>query len=124
MDKVKKSLGQHWLTDPQALEAIVEAAEIKQTDTILEIGPGLGQLTQYLVGQAAHVIAIEIDPKLAKNLPNHITSVSKDGSWKKKLKVVEGDILKFDLTQLPPAYKVVANIPYYLTSNLMRVLSE
>jgi len=112
----RKSLGQHWLTDIEALEAIVEQAEIKKTDTILEIGPGLGSLTSYLVGQAAHVVAVEFDEKLATNLPSLIPA--------KNLSVITADILKFDLNSLPAAYKVVANIPYYLTSNLLRVLSE
>lgn len=112
----KKSLGQHWLTDSQALEAITEAAEIKQSDTVLEIGPGLGHLTQYLLDQAAHVIAVEVDETLASSLKSKFTG--------RNLTLHRGDILKFDLEQLPMAYKVVANIPYYLTSNLMQVLAE
>jgi len=116
MELAKKSLGQHWLKDRQALEAISELAEIIHTDTVLEIGPGLGHLTKYLVDQAGHVIAVEFDEKLASQLPSRVSS--------KKLKVVQADILKFDLTDLPTHYKVVANIPYYLTSNLLRILSE
>lgn len=114
--KTRKTLGQHWLTDTQALEAIVEAAEIKITDTVLEIGPGLGHLTEYLVGQAGHVVAVEYDAKLAAKLIKKFAG--------QKISVHATDILKFDLTQLPSAYKVVANIPYYLTSNLLRVLAE
>lgn len=128
----KKSLGQHWLSDPQTLEAITEMAEIRRTDTVLEVGPGLGSLTKYLVRQSAHVIAVEFDKDLAanleKNISYHISPLSKaepwKGAWKGRLEVVEGDILKFDLTGLPVHYKVVANIPYYLTSNLLRTLSE
>jgi len=112
----KKSLGQHWLNDPVALEAIAEMAEIHRTDTVLEIGPGLGNLTRYLVEQAAHVVAVEFDETLAATLPQKIGS--------KKLTVIQADILKFDLNSLPASYKVVANIPYYLTSNLLRTLSE
>lgn len=112
----KKYLGQHWLTDPVALEAIAEAAEIKNTDTVLEIGPGLGTLTRYLVGQAQHVIAVELDEDLALKLPGKVDA--------QNLQVVRDDILKFDLLNLPASYKVVANIPYYLTSNLLRKLSE
>jgi len=116
MNVPKKSLGQHWLTDIEVLEAIAESAEIKPTDTILEIGPGLGSLTHSLIGQARHVIAVEKDEELAAKL---------SGSMKgKPVQVIAADILKFDLTQLPTRYKVVANIPYYLTSNLLRVLSE
>lgn len=113
--KAKKSLGQHWLKDQATLEAICEAANITSADTVLEIGPGLGDLTRYLVKQAGRVIAVEKDDKLAVNL---VHAVPADN-----LQVNYGDILKFDLNNLP-AYKIVANIPYYLTSNLLRILSE
>ena len=116
MNLPKKSLGQHWLRDAQALEAIAEMAEIQPTDTVFEIGPGLGTLTHYLVGQAAHVIAVEFDQTLAITLPQKVGAAN--------LSVVHADILKFDLNSLPTGYKVVANIPYYLTSNLLRTLSE
>lgn len=112
----KKRLGQHWLKDSVALEAITELAEIHHTDTVLEIGPGLGHLTHYLVNQAQHVVAVEFDETLAATLPSKVTS--------DKLRVIQSDILKFDLGSLPSHYKVVANIPYYLTSNLLRVFSE
>lgn len=112
----KKSLGQHWLNDRLALEAIAEMAEIKTSDTVLEIGPGLGNLTHYLVKQAAHVVAVEFDETLAATLPQKVSAAN--------LTVIQADILKFDLNQLPASYKVVANIPYYLTSNLLRILSE
>jgi 16S rRNA (adenine1518-N6/adenine1519-N6)-dimethyltransferase len=112
----KKSLGQHWLTDIEVLEAIAEYAEIKPTDTVLEIGPGLGDLTRYLARQAAHVVAVEIDEQLATKLPRRVPA--------RNLQVVQANILHFDLESLPAAYKVVANIPYYLTSNLLRRLSE
>jgi 16S rRNA (adenine1518-N6/adenine1519-N6)-dimethyltransferase len=114
--EAKKALGQHWLKDRQALEAIVELGEIHHTDTVLEIGPGLGHLTRYLVDQAEHVIAVEFDETLALTLPSKVGSP--------KLRVIQSDILKFDLNELPNHYKIVANIPYYLTSNLLRVLSE
>jgi 16S rRNA (adenine1518-N6/adenine1519-N6)-dimethyltransferase len=111
----KKSLGQHWLNDQASLEAMVEVADISNQDTVLEIGPGLGYLTELLIKQAKHVIAVELDEVLAaslasKNLPN--------------LDIRQADILQFDLTSLPVGYKVAANIPYYLTSNLLRVLAE
>ncbi len=118
-----KSLGQYWLTDEQALEAIVEAAEIKHADTILEVGPGLGHLTRRLLGQASHVIAVELDTKLAKDLPARISNHSGKNA-ESTLSVVNGDILKFDLNQLPDSYKVVANIPYYLTGSILQSLVE
>lgn len=112
----KKSLGQHWLQDPDALQAMCDAAEVSDTDTVLEIGPGLGTLTELLTKRAKEVVAVEFDEALAQALPGRVT----DGN----LSTVQQDILKFDLTTLPPGYKVVANIPYYLTSNLIRTLSE
>lgn len=111
-----KSLGQHWLQDEFCLDAMWEAAEITAEDTVLEIGPGPGTLTEKLVRQAKQVIAVEFDKSLAADLPKRVPAAN--------LTVVNQDILSFDLTALPPNYKVVANIPYYLTSNLLRVLCE
>src|SRR3989344_5982938 len=113
MNAPKKSLGQHWLKDEPTLSYIADRADISLNDTVLEIGPGLGTLTKHLLGRAKEVMAVELDEALAQKLPVH-----------EKLQVVQADILKFDLTNLPPGYKVVANIPYYLTSNLLRVLAE
>lgn len=112
----KKSLGQHWLHDETALRAIVDAAELTADDTVLEIGPGLGTLTELLVERAGSVIAVEFDKALASELAERVPASN--------LEVKQGDILSLDFTSLPPDYKVVANIPYYLTSNLIRVLSE
>lgn len=112
----KKSLGQHWLTDPTSLQAMVDAARVQSTDTVLEIGPGLGSLTEVLVQVADKVVAVEFDAALAKDLPSRVAS--------NDLSVVISDILSFDFTKMPAIYKVVANIPYYLTSNLIRVISE
>lgn len=116
MDIPKKSLGQHWLTDEASLDAMLEAADIGLEDTVLEIGPGLGSLTEELVAAAKRLIAVEFDEALARKLPERVPAAN--------LTVVQSDILSFDLTSLPPDYKVVANIPYYLTSNLLRVLCE
>jgi len=112
----KKSLGQHWLTDATTLAAICDAADVTKDDTVLEIGPGLGTLTELLVERAGQVTAIEFDDKLAAELPARVKADN--------LEVVSQDILRFDFTSLPPDYKIVANIPYYLTSNLIRVISE
>jgi 16S rRNA (adenine1518-N6/adenine1519-N6)-dimethyltransferase len=120
----KKSLGQHWLNDNASLEAMCDAADVQAGDHILEIGPGQGSLTNKLLQRGAHVIAVELDETLAKNLPHHISPICEDGPCNGGLEVVQGNILKFDLSKMPPGYKVVANIPYYLTSNLLRTLSE
>jgi 16S rRNA (adenine1518-N6/adenine1519-N6)-dimethyltransferase len=111
-----KSLGQHWLTDFNSLLAMCDAVAVQDGDTVLEIGPGLGTLTELLVERADKVIAVEFDKKLAAELPRRVPESN--------LEVVSQDILSFDLTTLPANYKLVANIPYYLTSNLIRVLSE
>lgn len=112
----KKALGQHWLTDEDTLTAMCDAVDVTSDNTVLEIGPGLGTLTELLVKRAKHVVAVEYDKTLAQELPGRVPANNLD--------VVSQDILSFDLTQLPDGYKVVANIPYYLTSNLIRVLSE
>lgn len=112
----KKSLGQHWLTDEACLDAMVRSAGVGPDDTVLEIGPGLGTLTEKLVSAARLVVAVEFDDDLAAGLPTRVGAGN--------LQVVRSDILRFDLTELPAGYKVVANIPYYLTSNLIRLLSE
>jgi len=117
----KKSLGQHWLHDVPTLDAIVAAADVQPGDVVLEVGPGLGTLAQRLLARGARVTAVEFDPTLAANLARKAWEVRPP---KDDLTVVEGDILRFDLTTLPAGYKVVANIPYYLTSNLIRVLCE
>lgn len=112
----RKSLGQHWLYDEATLRAICDSVDVGRDDVVLEIGPGLGTLTKELVQRAKQVIAVEFDQELADQLPSTIND--------DLLMVIHEDILQFDLTGLPPDYKVVANIPYYLTSNLIRVLCE
>lgn len=112
----KKALGQHWLNDEDSLDAMLTGADIGAQDIVLEIGPGPGALTKRLVSQADQVIAVEFDADLARGLPKRVPA--------KNLKVVQQDILSFDLTRLPANYKVVANIPYYLTSKLLRTLCE
>jgi 16S rRNA (adenine1518-N6/adenine1519-N6)-dimethyltransferase len=112
----KKSLGQHWLHDQASLQAMCAAADIQKTDTILEIGPGPGSLTALLTSRAKQVVAVELDKILAANLGARIKAPN--------LEVINEDILNFDFTSLPADYKVVANIPYYLTSNLLRTLSD
>lgn len=112
----KKELGQHWLKDPVILQSICDQANLTTSDLVLEIGPGMGTLTQVLAARAKKVIALEFDPELASYLQ------IKDNL--KNVDVINGDILKFDLTKLPKGYKVVANLPYYITSKIIRLLLE
>jgi 16S rRNA (adenine1518-N6/adenine1519-N6)-dimethyltransferase len=112
----RKSLGQHWLYDEASLLAICQAGEVTEDDIVVEIGPGLGTLTAYLVQRSKQVIALEFDETLARQLPGRVANDILD--------VRHADCLTFDYAALPSGYKVIANIPYYLTSNLLRVLSE
>ncbi len=110
-------MGQHFLRSSEVAGFIADAANIKPTDTILEIGPGKGVLTEKLSPRAGRVIAVEKDPRLAQHM--------RDNFSKTKLEVIEGDILKVDLARvLPASYKLVANIPYYITAKILRTFLE
>jgi 16S rRNA (adenine1518-N6/adenine1519-N6)-dimethyltransferase len=114
-----KGWGQNFLQDPQALEKIVSTAEIQETDTVLEIGPGLGSLTRYLAVFAKEVIAVELDDKLIEPLQAILSPYQ-------NVQIIQGDILKLSPDDLIAAsqYLVVANIPYYITSAVIRHLLE
>ncbi len=113
----KKSLGQHFLKCDWVVSALLKAAELKPEDKVLEIGPGTGVLTRALAKHTKEVIAVEKDEKLAEELEKSLKK-EKVGN----VKIIKGDILKI----LPDVknFKVVANIPYYLTSRLLRTLLE
>ncbi len=126
--KARKGLGQHFLIDEQVLKLIGSTAELAPTDVVVEIGPGLGVLTKELAGQAGWVIAIEIDSKLAATLRQTLASID-------NITIINDDILHIDPADLPhelggefPAgrfkYKVVANLPYYITSPVLRHFLE
>jgi len=115
MSGPKKSLGQHWLKDREVLARIADEASISKDDTVLEIGPGLGTLTSELLKRAKNVIAVELDSDLAAKLPGQFPGTA--------LEVVNEDILTFDLTHLPEKYVVVANVPYYITSKIIQLLT-
>jgi 16S rRNA (adenine1518-N6/adenine1519-N6)-dimethyltransferase len=110
----KKSLGQHWLRDRDVLAHIADCAELNNADTVLEIGPGLGTLTSELLRRSERVVAVEFDEELARKLPAQFPG--------KNLEVVRSDILAFDLSMMPAGYKVVANVPYYITSKIVQLL--
>jgi len=109
----KKSLGQHFLRSVSYLNAIADAAEIKKGDTVLEIGPGEGTLTAVLLERGAHVVAIEKDSRLIPVLTEKFAE--------KSFKLVEGDALEFEVEKLKlKNFKVVGNIPYYITGALLK----
>lgn len=97
------------------MASIADAADISKQDTVLEIGPGLGTLTSELLRRASKVVAVELDPELAAKLPAQFPGTN--------LEVVNQDILTFDLTKLPKGYIVVANVPYYITSKIVQLLT-
>jgi 16S rRNA (adenine1518-N6/adenine1519-N6)-dimethyltransferase len=114
-----KSLGQNFLVDEGALAKVAAAAEVGIEDTVLEIGPGLGSLTRHLAARARRVVAVELDEGLLPAL----TAVLRPHA---NVEIIQGDILNLPLSSLglPPGYKVAANIPYYITSAVIRHLLE
>ena len=114
-----RSLGQNFLVEEGALAKVAAAAEIAPEETVLEIGPGLGSLTRHLAAVARRVVAVELDPDLLPALAAVLKPHANVG-------VVQGDILTLPLQSLglPPGYKVAANIPYYITSAVIRHLLE
>ena len=118
--RAKKSLGQHFLVDTSVLQTIVEAAELSSADTVIEVGPGLGILTAELIKRAGNVISVELDTKLASLLKRRLASSA-------NLSVINTDILKIrpsELLEGTSHYKVVANLPYYITSPVLRHFVE
>ena len=116
----KKRLGQNFLVDEVALARVAAAAELGPADTVLEIGAGLGSLTRHLAAVAGRVLAVEMDPDLWPALENVLRGYD-------QVELIQADILRLDLAGrlgLPNGYKVAANIPYYITSAVIRHLLE
>ncbi len=111
--RLDKRLGQHFLIDQDILDVILDAAEIEETDHIVEIGPGIGILTRELLRDAKTVTAIEIDPRMPPILRKFVGK-----EHHAKLQIIEGNALQVPLPDKP--YKIVANIPYHITSPLFR----
>ena len=111
----QKKFGQNFLIDVHVLDKIIRAAEITKTDFVLEIGPGIGTMTQYLCENAGKVMAVEIDDSLIPILEDTLSEYN-------NVSVIHGDILKLDLNRLVEEenngkpIKVVANLPYYITT--------
>jgi len=117
--QARKGLGQHFLVDEQVLGLILETAELARSDLVVEIGPGLGVLTRELAARAGQVIAVELDDRLAAALRQALESLH-------NVAIVNEDILKLDPATLgiPDRYKVAANLPYYITSAVLRHFLE
>ncbi len=115
----RKGLGQHFLVDGSVLRTILEAAELTPDDVVLEVGPGLGILTRELAQRAGRVIAVELDDRLAQLLKENLAE-------SRNVTVINENILDIDPTKLPlgKRYKVVANLPYYITSPVLRHFLE
>jgi len=119
----RKKFGQNFLIDPHVLDKIIEAAGIGKEDFALEIGPGIGTLTQYLCERAGKVLAVEIDPKLIPILQETLSGYD-------NIEIIHGDILKQDIQGIADRYnggrpvKVVANLPYYITTPIIMELFE
>ena len=122
--KTKKSLGQHFLHSPQIIADIVSAGKVTSGDTVVEVGPGEGTLTEALLQTGANIVSIEKDdrliPVLEEKFRKEISS--------EKLRLIHGDILDFKISQknlgVKNSYKVVANIPYYITGQIIRMFLE
>ncbi len=114
--KPNKILGQNFLIDKNILEKIIDSADLKPTDVVLEVGPGIGALTKELSLKAGKIIAVEKDKNMVEVLKKTLSDY-------KNIKIINGDILKIKNYKIKN-YKVVANIPYYLTSPLIRKFLE
>jgi len=115
----KKSLGQNFLTNENIAQQIANSASLSSSDNILEIGSGKGFLTEHLAKSGAQILAVEIDQRLIDSLRENF----------KNIEIIEGDILKINLPKLIEEndfqeYKVVANLPYYITSKIIRLFLE
>lgn len=119
----QKKFGQNFLIDPRVLEKIIKAAEITEDDCVLEIGPGIGTMTQHLACAAKKVIAVEIDRALIPILQDTLSG------WD-NVKIINEDVMKVDLAKLAEEendgkpLKVVANLPYYITTPIIMGLFE
>ena len=120
-----KKLGQNFLIDDEAIRHIIEASEISNKDLVIEIGPGLGTLTKYLLEDAGKVICVELDTRMIKILEDRFKVYS-------NFELINDDILKIDLKELISAnkkdniknVKIVANLPYYITTPIIMKLLE
>ena len=122
--RARKRFGQNFLTDPRVLDKIIAAADVTKDDFVLEIGPGLGTLTRALCDHAGHVLAVELDFDLADIIEQELIPAYDN------LELITGDILKQDIGEIADQkndgrpIKVVANLPYYITTPILMELLE
>lgn len=109
----KKSLGQHFLLDPNYLKKIIEVARITKQDQVMEIGPGLGHLTRLLADKAGRLLAIELDDRLIEKLRREFSEST-------HVEIVHADALEYPFERLPGAWKMVANLPYYISTPIIQ----
>lgn len=114
--QARKRFGQHFLTDQSVLSNLIGEMRPRPDDNLVEIGPGLGALTFWLLKAVNHLQVIEIDRDLAEKL--------RTGAWKDKLTVHEVDVLKFDFGQLQAPFRVVGNLPYNISSPILFALLD
>lgn len=114
--RAKKSLGQNFLMHQATAERIADAARLSKDAVVLEIGPGTGMLTRALLSRARKVIAVEADASLVEKLRETFAKEITEGA----LELTHGDIRAFNYSQLPASYHLVANIPYYITGEIIR----
>ena len=107
----KKSLGQHFMTDSNIVRKIIAACALTANDTVLEIGPGTGILTRAIAPAVKHLIAVEADAQLARQLRREFDSHT--------VSVITADILTYDFTSLPLGTKIIGNLPYYISSPII-----
>ena len=117
--RADKKLGQNFLIDENVVHQIVAAAELSEADTVLEVGPGIGTLTQGLAESKARVVAVELDTRLLPVLETTLNGYD-------NVRVVHGDILKVNIMEEvgAPSFKVCANLPYYITTPIIFALLE
>ena len=111
----KRPLGQNFLIDPGIAQHIVQLAQIRPGEPVVEIGPGKGILTQLLVQQADSLTALELDPRLSRELENRFSGTD-------TFKLIEGDAAKFDYSSLGTGLNIVSNLPYYAATHIMKNL--
>ncbi|RJQ21070.1 MAG: ribosomal RNA small subunit methyltransferase A [Nitrospiraceae bacterium] len=114
---MKRPFGQHFLFDPNILKKIIKCGGVTREDTVVEIGPGLGTLTKFLALSAKKVIAIEIDKRLVEKLREIV-------SMHDNIEIIQADAMKFPFDSIEGKFRVVANIPYYITTPLLFRLLE